>query len=107
MPISDQVLDRGRARLGPSRLTWLVTGAAGFIGSNLVEALLRLDQTVVALDNFSTGRRENLEDVRRVVSETAWRRFTFRQGDLRDLEACRDCCAGVDLVLHEAALGSV
>jgi UDP-N-acetylglucosamine 4-epimerase len=86
---------------------WLVTGAAGFIGSNLVEALLRLGQEVVGLDNFATGHRRNLEDVRAQVGEDAWRSFQFIEGDIADLETCRAACKGVDFVLHQAALGSV
>ena len=86
---------------------WLVTGAAGFIGSNLVEALLRLGQRVVGLDNFSTGFRHNLEQVRAAVGAGAWSRFALIEGDIRDLAACREACAGADYVLHQAALGSV
>jgi UDP-N-acetylglucosamine/UDP-N-acetylgalactosamine 4-epimerase len=86
---------------------WLVTGVAGFIGSNLLEALLKLNQEVVGLDNFLTGHRRNLEEVKRLVSEEQWRRFAFREGDIRDLDVCREACAGVDCVLHQAALGSV
>lgn len=86
---------------------WLVTGVAGFIGSNLLEHLLRLDQTVVGLDNFSTGKRSNLDEVRTLVSEHQWQRFRFVEGDIRDLATCRDVCGGVDYILHEAALGSV
>ena len=85
---------------------WLVTGAAGFIGSNLVEALLGLGQTVRGLDNFSTGSERNLRQVRDAAGDAA-SRFTFVRGDVRDLEACRAACEGVDFVLHEAALGSV
>ena len=96
-----------RARLGEERLRWLVTGSAGFIGSHLVEALLRLGQHVVSLDNFSTGHRRNLEEVRRVVGEQSWQRHTFHEADIVDLAACRAACRGVDIVLHEAALGSV
>ncbi len=86
---------------------WLVTGAAGFIGSNLVETLLALDQTVTGLDNFSTGYRRNLEMIRENVSPAQWARFCFVEGDVRDLAQCRAVCGGVDYVLHEAALGSV
>jgi UDP-N-acetylglucosamine 4-epimerase len=86
---------------------WLVTGSAGFIGSHLVEALLRLGQDVVSLDNFATGYRRNLDDVRAAVGSEAWKRHRFIEADIRDLDACRDACAGVDVVLHEAALGSV
>ncbi len=86
---------------------WLVTGVAGFIGSNLLETLLLLGQRVVGLDNFSTGHRHNLDDVRSLVGEDHWARFTFVQGDIRRPEDCRAVCAGVDHVLHQAALGSV
>ncbi len=85
---------------------WLVTGAAGFIGSNLVEALLRLDQEVVGLDNFSTGHPHNLDEVRAAAGERA-ARFRFVDGDIRDAASCREACQGVDFVLHQAALGSV
>lgn len=87
--------------------TWLVTGAAGFIGSNLAEALLRLGQTVVGMDNFATGYRRNVEAVREAVGEEAAARFRFVEGDIRDLDACRAACEGADVVLHQAALGSV
>jgi UDP-N-acetylglucosamine 4-epimerase len=87
--------------------TWLVTGCAGFIGSNLLETLLRLDQTVIGLDNFSTGHQHNLDEVRELVSDMQWRRFDFIQGDIRDLHACKKAVMGVDHVLHQAALGSV
>ena len=87
--------------------TWLVTGVAGFIGSNLLEHLLRLDQTVVGLDNFSTGKRSNLDEVRNSVTENQWQRFTFVEGDIRELSTCHEVCQGVDYILHEAALGSV
>jgi UDP-N-acetylglucosamine 4-epimerase len=84
-----------------------VTGAAGFIGSNLVEQLLRLGQQVVGLDNFATGHRHNLEDVREQVGDAAWEGFSFLESDIRDLESCRAACRDVDYVLHQAALGSV
>jgi UDP-N-acetylglucosamine 4-epimerase len=86
---------------------WLVTGVAGFIGSALLEQLLTLDQDVVGLDNFLTGHRGNLEDVRRCVTEAQWRRFALREGDIRSLSECQEACRGVDFVLHQAALGSV
>ena len=86
---------------------WLVTGAAGFIGSNLVEALLRMGQRVRGLDNFSTGFRHNLDQVREAVGPTAWARFDFIEGDIRKVEDCHRACAGMDYVLHQAALGSV
>ena len=87
--------------------TWLVTGVAGFIGSNLLENLLRLDQHVVGLDNFSTGKKNNLNQVKESVSEYQWQQFTFIEGDIRDLDTCALACHGVEFVLHEAALGSV
>src|SRR5690349_527796 len=87
--------------------TWLVTGVAGFIGSNLLEALLSLGERVVGLDNFSTGHPDNLEQVRAAVGEGAWKRFRFIRGDIRSLPTCRRACKGVDVVLHQAALGSV
>jgi UDP-N-acetylglucosamine 4-epimerase len=86
---------------------WLVTGAAGFIGSNLVEALLRLNQRVTGLDNFATGHRRNLDQVRELVGAAAWDRFTFIEGDIRQFDDCTRACANADFVLHQAALGSV
>ncbi len=86
---------------------WLVTGAAGFIGSNLVETLLANGQHVRGLDNFCTGYKKNLEMVRKNVGEAAWKRFQFTEGDIRNLATCVDVCTGVDRVLHEAAIGSV
>jgi UDP-N-acetylglucosamine 4-epimerase len=87
--------------------TWLITGVAGFIGSNLLETLLLLDQQVVGLDNFATGYQRNLDEVQSLVSPKQWRRFRFIQGDIRQLETCQRACAGVYHVLHQAALGSV
>ncbi|MFG0408010.1 NAD-dependent epimerase/dehydratase family protein [Pseudomonas sp. FYR_11] len=86
---------------------WLITGVAGFIGSNLLEHLLLLDQEVVGLDNFATGHQRNLDEVRSNVSDQQWRRFTFMQGDIRNVDDCHAACCGVDYVLHQAALGSV
>ena len=87
--------------------TWLITGVAGFIGSNLLETLLRLNQRVIGLDNFSTGYQHNLDDVYACVTAAQWHNFTFLQGDIRDLDTCHGACRGVDYVLHQAALGSV
>ncbi|MCP0915036.1 NAD-dependent epimerase/dehydratase family protein [Acinetobacter indicus] len=87
--------------------TWLVTGVAGFIGSNLLETLLKLDQTVVGLDNFATGHQYNLDEVQSLVTAEQWANFKFYNGDIRNLEDCQKACAGVDYVLHQAALGSV
>lgn len=86
---------------------WLVTGVAGFIGSNLLEQLLLLGQTVIGLDNFSTGHRRNLALVQDLVGGKAWSRFTLIEGDIRDLATCEQAMKGVDYVLHQAALGSV
>ena len=86
---------------------WLVTGCAGFIGSNLLEALLLLEQEVVGLDNFSTGHQRNLDEVRDLVSDQQWSRFKFIKGDIRDIALCRQAVDGVAYVLHQAALGSV
>ncbi|MCQ4306546.1 NAD-dependent epimerase/dehydratase family protein [Pseudomonas stutzeri] len=87
--------------------TWLITGVAGFIGSNLLETLLRLNQHVVGLDNFATGHQRNLDEVKSLVSAEQWARFRFNEGDIRNLDDCHRGCAGVDYVLHQAALGSV
>lgn len=86
---------------------WLITGVAGFIGSNLLQALLKLNQKVIGLDNFSTGYMHNLEQVREQVGEQAWLKFKFVEGDICKLEDCRHACFKVDYVLHQAALGSV
>lgn len=99
--------DDVKAHLRGRRYRWLVTGAAGFIGSNLVEALLGLGQQVVGLDNFSTGHRHNLDEVRGAVGERAWSGFRLVEGDIRDAATCAQACTGIDYVLHEAALGSV
>jgi UDP-N-acetylglucosamine 4-epimerase len=86
---------------------WLVTGVAGFIGSNLLEMLLEYDQQVVGLDNFSTGHRRNLEDVQRHVGSSRWNNFHFLEGDITRTSDCAQACARVEYVLHQAALGSV
>lgn len=87
--------------------TWLITGCAGFIGSNLLEALLKLNQKVVGLDNFATGFQHNLDEVQSKVSELQWGNFQFIKGDIRNAEDCLQAVVGVDIVLHQAALGSV
>jgi UDP-N-acetylglucosamine 4-epimerase len=86
---------------------WLITGAAGFVGSNLLETLLKLNQRVVGLDNFATGHRHNLSQVEALVAPDQWARFNFIEGDIRNLQDCRKACEGVEYVLHQAALGSV
>jgi UDP-N-acetylglucosamine 4-epimerase len=95
------------SRLKAERYAWAVTGVAGFIGSNLLEALLKLDQNVVGLDNFATGFARNLDEVKRQVSAQQWHRFRFVEGDIRKLDVCRSAIAGATYVLHQAAVGSV
>ena len=87
--------------------TWLITGVAGFIGSNILEHLLKLNQTVIGLDNFATGHRYNIDEVQSLVSPEQWAGFTFTEGDIRNLEDCQQACRAVNYVLHQAALGSV
>ena len=87
--------------------TWLITGVAGFIGSNLLEVLLKLNQKVVGLDNFSTGHQRNLDEVQRLVSLAQWQNFRFVKADICNLAECQAACIDVDYVLHQAALGSV
>jgi UDP-N-acetylglucosamine 4-epimerase len=87
--------------------TWLVTGVSGFIGSNLLEHLLKLNQNVIGLDNFATGYQQNLDEVQTLVTPQQWERFKFIEGDIRNQADCSKACAGVDYVLHQAALGSV
>jgi UDP-N-acetylglucosamine 4-epimerase len=96
-----------RQRIQSAPRSWLVTGAAGFIGSHLLEHLLTLDQAVVGLDNFATGKRANLEHVRRAVGDARWQKFRFIEGDIRSLDTCNGACASIDVVLHQAGLGSV
>jgi len=86
---------------------WAISGAAGFIGSNLLETLLKLDQRVVGLDNFVTGHERNLDEVKRLVEPAQWARFDFIEGDVCAIEDCARICKGADYVLHQAALGSV
>ena len=101
------VYDTLLKRLTREPKTWLVTGVAGFIGSNLLEHLLKLNQTVIGLDNFATGHQYNLDEVQGLVTPEQWAGFTFIDGDIRNLEDCQKACMGVDYVLHQAALGSV
>ena len=105
-PHSAQYVQAGK-HLSGRQYHWLVTGAAGFIGSGLVEALLKLNQKVTGLDNFSTGYRHNLDLVSESVGGRVWQNFRFIEGDIRELKECARACEGVDYVLHEAALGSV
>jgi UDP-N-acetylglucosamine 4-epimerase len=99
--------ERLKRELIASPRIWLITGVAGFIGSNLLETLLKLGQKVVGLDNFATGHWRNLDEVQNLVDKAQWARFDFREGDICSLDDCRRACAGVDYVLHQAALGSV
>jgi UDP-N-acetylglucosamine/UDP-N-acetylgalactosamine 4-epimerase len=87
--------------------TWLITGVAGFIGSNLLEALLKRDQRVAGLDNYSTGQEENLRQVEQSVRADQWSKFSMIEGNICDLKTCQLATRGVDYVLHQAALGSV
>jgi len=96
-----------KQQLLESPKTWLVTGVAGFIGSNLLEALLLLNQKVIGLDNFATGYQHNLDEVKSLVSEQQWQNFNFIEGDIRDFNTCQNAVNNVDYILHQAALGSV
>jgi len=96
-----------RDRLQNDQSTWLVTGVAGFIGSNLLETLLTLNQRVTGLDNFSTGHQHNLDEVQNLVSRKQWNNFTCVEGDIREIDTCHSACINADYVLHQAALGSV
>jgi UDP-N-acetylglucosamine/UDP-N-acetylgalactosamine 4-epimerase len=98
---------RLRQQLQEVPKTWLISGVAGFIGSNLLETLLHLNQFVVGLDNFATGHQRNLDEVRALVRPDQWANFRLAEGDIRNLDECRDACEGIDYVLHQAALGSV
>jgi UDP-N-acetylglucosamine/UDP-N-acetylgalactosamine 4-epimerase len=95
------------SKLRSNPRSWLITGVAGFIGSNILETLLKLDQNVVGLDNFSTGHNFNLEAVKNEVSIGQWKNFKFIEGDIRNLDTCYQACDNIDYVLHQAALGSV
>lgn len=103
MTVFEQLIEQ----LKTQQKTWLVTGNAGFIGSNLTEFLIAHNQKVVGLDNFSTGFQHNIDDVLQSAGSSAASNFTFIQGDIADIKTCRKACEGVDIVLHQAALGSV
>ena len=94
-------------QLNTEQSRWTITGVAGFIGSNLLEFLLRHNQKVTGLDNFSTGYRHNFDQVRELVGTAAWKNFSFIEGDICNLSACQSACTDADFVLHHAALGSV
>lgn len=95
------------SELNDSPKTWLITGVAGFIGSNLLETLLKNNQRVTGLDNFATGHHHNLDKVKKLVSDEQWTNFTFIDGDICKQETCQDACRDIDYVIHQAALGSV
>ena len=101
------VFEQRKQSLLASPRTWLVTGCAGFIGSNLLEQLLKLNQKVVGLDNFATGHQRNLDEVKNLVTAEQWQNFRFIEADIRDYSSCEQAVQGVDYVLHQAALGSV
>jgi len=96
-----------KEQLNQSPKAWLVTGVAGFIGSNLAEALLKLNQKVISLDNFATGHRYNLDHIKASVTAEQWEKFTFVEGDITNYDTCISITKGVDIVLNQAALGSV
>ena len=96
MDPTPRAIDSVTHTLQASPRTWLVTGVAGFIGSNLLEQLLKIDQTVVGFDNFSTGKQRNLDEVQALVGADRWSRFRFVEGDIRDLDACHAVCRGAD-----------
>ena len=98
---------KAKSQLKSSPKVWLITGVAGFIGSNLLEYLLKLDQTIVGLDSFATGHQYNLNEVKSLVTDAQWQKFQFIEGDICDYETCFSAVKGVDYVLHQAALGSV
>lgn len=99
--------EKQQALLPTASKTWLITGVAGFIGSNLLEKMLKLNQRVIGLDNFVTGNMRNLEEVQTLVSTAQWANFNFIKGDIQNLADCQEACSGIDYVLHQAALGSV
>ncbi|SHG75079.1 SDR family oxidoreductase [Massilia sp. CF038] len=106
-PQAATAYDRALCALRAQPRRWLITGVAGFVGSNLLETLLRNGQQVTGLDNFMTGYRDNLDQVQTLVPASAWQRFQFIEGDIRCLASCKRACSNVDYVLHQAALGSV
>lgn len=98
---------RIQQELYENQYCWLITGVAGFIGSNILETLLKLNQKVIGLDDFSTGYQHNLDQVKEIVGNDAWKNIKFIEGDIRKIDDCRIACQDVDFVLHQAALGSV
>lgn len=102
-----EINDKISKHLLSNQYRWLITGVSGFIGSNLLEKLLELNQIVIGLDNFSTGKKENLKDVQNITSPDQWKNFQFLEGDICDLDTCMQVTDGINFVLHQAALGSV
>ena len=100
-------LDKALLELNNNPKSWLITGVAGFIGSNLLETLLKNNQFIVGIDNFSTGFIRNLEEVRGNVTSEQWKKFSFIEGDICNYDVCEHAVHGIDYVLHQAALGSV
>ena len=96
-----------KSQLKSNPKTWLITGVAGFIGSNLLEHLLKLEQRGIGLDNFATGYQNNLDEVKELVTESQWKKFEFVEGDIQNFDTCLSVTKGIDYVLHQAALGSV
>ena len=96
-----------KEQLKTNQKIWLITGVAGFIGSNLAEALLKLNQQVIGLDNFSTGHQYNLEQIKDSLTDEQWSNFHFQEGDITDFKTCQNITKNVNIVLHQAALGSV
>ena len=101
------IYNKIKKQLKENQKSWLITGVAGFIGSNLLEELLKLNQKVIAIDNFATGHRYNLEQVKQAVTKEQWDKFTFVEGDISDFSTCHSVTKDVDIILHQAALGSV
>ena len=100
-------IEKIKNTLKKKKFTWLITGVAGFIGSNLLETLLHLNQRVIGVDNFSTGSRKNLLDIKNNISNKKWKNFVFLKGDIKKLKFCLSLPKKIDFVLHHAALGSV
>ena len=99
--------DKIKAAIGKKKYTWLVTGVAGFIGSNILERLLLYNQKVIGIDNLSTGLEKNLKDVEKIVGKKVWKNFNFIKGDISNLKICQKAFTSVDIVLHQAARGSI
>src|SRR5437588_8767011 len=106
-PSTPAIYQRVRVTLKRAPRTWLITGVAGFIGSNLLEALLKLNQRVIGLDNFASATKRNLQEVRDQITKGQWNRFRFYEGDISEPRDCERAMRGAEIILHQAALGSV